>query len=117
VSGGLEFKHARRVARLSNVSLGGEWMYDTNQAKLAEGKSPETGHHLGAAVGHEFILGKFLFSQQIGVYFLKPSSRPEDLYQRYGLNYRINPSLLVGVNLKAHGHVADFLDMRIGFSF
>ncbi|HKK38533.1 MAG TPA: acyloxyacyl hydrolase [Cryomorphaceae bacterium] len=117
VSGGIEIKHARRIGRLSNISIGAEWMYDTNQAKLSEGKRRETGHHTGAAIGHEFILGKFLFSQQFGVYFLKPSSRPEDLYQRYGLNYRLNPSLLVGDSLKAHGHVADFLDLRMGFSF
>jgi len=117
VSGGLEFKHARRIGRLNNLSLGGEWMYDTNQAKLSEGSDPETGHHAGAALGHEFILGNFLFSQQIGVYILKPSSRPEDLYQRYGLSYRISQSLFFGVSLKAHGHVADFLDLRMGFSF
>lgn len=117
VSGGLEFKHARRIARLSNISLGGEWMYDTNQAKRSEGSRRETGHHVGVALGHEFILGKFLLSQQFGVYLFRPSSRPQDVYQRYGLSYFIHSSLFVGVSLKAHGHVADFLDLRVGYSF
>jgi len=116
-SGGLEVKHARRIARMNNLSIGTEWMYDTNQAKNSEGMERATGNHLGAAFGHEFILGKFLFSQQFGVYFLKPSSRREDVYQRYGLVYRFNPSFSAGASLKAHGHVADFLDLRIGYSF
>lgn len=117
LSGGLEVKHARRIARLNSLSFGAEWMYDTNQSKISEEMGRSSGHHLGAALGHEFILGKFLFSQQFGVYFLKPISRPEDVYQRYGLVYRFNQAISAGANLKVHGHVADFLDLRIGYSF
>lgn len=117
MSGGAAVKHARRVGRLSNVSAGCEWMYDTEQARLSRGERHASGHHLGGSLGHEFILGRFLFSQELGVYLLTPSSRAEDLYQRYGLYYRFNSSLIFGASLKAHAHVADFFDLRLGYSF
>lgn len=117
VSPGIEVKYAQRVARISNLSAGIEWMYDTNQAKLSADQGDEEGNHLGIAVGHEFILGKFLFAQQFGVYFLKSPSRPEDVYQRYSLVRRLGDHFSVGASLKAHGHVADFLDLRIGYAF
>jgi hypothetical protein len=117
VSPGIEVKYAYRVARISNVSGGAEWMYDTNQAKLSSEMGNEQGNHLGIAAGHEFILGKFLFSQQFGVYLLKSPSRPQDVYQRYALMRRLGDHFSFGASLKAHGHVADFLDLRIGFAF
>ena len=70
----------------------------------------------GIALGHEFLLGKFLFSQQFGVYLNNPNPRHSDFYQRYGLVYRINKFFNAGINLKAHGHVANFLDFRLGVS-
>ncbi len=117
LSGGLELRQLRRVGRISNISLGGEWMYDSYTAALSKGMEKDSGHHLGVAAGHEFILGKFLFSQQFGVYLLRPSARPEDVYQRYAFVYRLSQKFSTGVSLKAHGHVADFLDLRLGFSF
>lgn len=117
ISGGLEVKRARRIGRLSNITLGAEWMYDTYRTKVEENVESIDGNHFGFALGHEFILGRFLFSQQFGVYVLKPETRPEDVYQRYGLAYRITNNWSFGFALKAHGHVADFADLRLGYSF
>lgn len=47
---------------------------------------------------------------------IKARNQPADVYQRYGLMYRINRHVSVGINIKAHGHVADFLDARAGLS-
>jgi hypothetical protein len=115
LSGGLEVKAARRVGRLSNLTLGAEWMYDTYRTKLED--TNDDGNMLGMALGHEFILGRFLFAQQFGVYFFKPETRPEDVYQRYSLVYRFNETWAFGFALKAHGHVADFADLRLAYTF
>lgn len=117
ISGGLEIKYARRIGRLNNLSVGSEWMYDNGQAYLSTDTQKVDGNNLGVAIGNEFILGKFLFGQQFAIYLIKPETRSEDLYQRYSLVYYINPSFSAGISLKAHGHVADFADIRIGYTF
>lgn len=92
-------------------------MYDNGTGYVLEQEGDDaTPVKAGLAIGHEFLLGKFLFSQQFGVYLSNPNPLHDDVYQRYGLVYRINKSLSAGINLKAHGHVANFLDFRLGFS-
>ena len=69
------------------------------------------------AIGHEFLLGKFLFSQQIGYYLFKKHVPSDNWYHRWGLVYRFNQKINFGINLKVHRHIADFIDFRIGYSF
>jgi hypothetical protein len=38
-------------------------------------------------------------------------------YQRYGLHLKFTKSFYVGINIKAHGHVADLMDARLGILF
>lgn len=116
VSAGLELKYAQRISRLNYLSLASEWMYDNGLVYLGNEEQSINGNILGLALGNEFILGKFLFSQQFGVYLINPINRLEDVYQRYSLMYPINRKFSTGVSLKAHGHVADFLDLRIAYS-
>ena len=118
LSPGLELKYSRQFARINAYTFGAEWMYD-NKARyqmeqVGVDKNPQKG---SVAVGHEFLMGKFIFSQQIGVYLYKPYREGDDLYQRYGLVFRASPRISLGANLKAHRHVADFVDFRVGWSW
>ncbi|GJM31683.1 MAG: hypothetical protein DHS20C18_06840 [Saprospiraceae bacterium] len=117
-SPGLEVKYSRQVSRLSALTLGAEWMYDNGTRYAIElagrTESPQKG---SLAIGHEFLFGKFIFSQQFGFYLYKPYRQGADVYQRYGLIYRISPRFFGGINLKAHRHVADFADFRLGMVF
>jgi len=72
--------------------------------------------YFSCLLGHELLLGKFNFYQQLGYYIYSPYERRDRFYQRYGLNYYIKKNFFIGINLKAHREVADFLDFRIGFS-
>lgn len=68
-------------------------------------------------VAHHFTLGRIDFSQWMAFYLQKPvGERNQRFYQRYLLRYKINNSLFAGVGLKAHGHVAENLDVRLGWS-
>ena len=117
-SPGFEFKYSRQIARINALSAGVEWMYDNGaRYEIEEAGQTENPQKFSAAIGHEFLLGKFLFSQQFGVYLYRPYKNTSDVYQRYGLVFRASGRLSFGINLKAHGHVADFLDMRMGLSF
>ena len=116
-SPGIEVKWSRQFARINAYTLGGELMYDNGTGYVLEtmGETPES-IKAGLAAGHEFLLGKFLFSQQFGVYLSNPNPEHPQVYQRYGLVYRIDKTFSAGVNLKAHGHVANFIDFRVGIS-
>ena len=113
-SPGVEFKHARRIGRLNNLTGAVEYLHDSYRASLRE---EDQGHNVGAGIGHEFLLGKFRFSQQFYFYLLKTKAQKADVYQRYGLMYSMRQFWSVGVNLKVHGHVADFIDLRVARRF
>jgi hypothetical protein len=117
ISPGLEVKWSRQFARLNAYTLGGEVMYDNGTGYVLEQEGDNaTPIKAGLAAGHEFLLGKFLFSQQFGVYLSNPNPEHPGVYQRYGLMFRINERFSTGISLKAHGHVANFLDFRVGYS-
>lgn len=115
---GVELKGSRQIARINALTIGAEWLYD-NAARYDIEKAGEDidCNKASIAIGHEFLLGKFIFSQQIGFYVYRPYKVGDDVYQRYGLIYRATNWFLLGINLKAHRHVANFIDLRIGFSF
>lgn len=116
-STGLELKYSRQIARVSALTAGSEWMYDKGKRYQMDEKGESGNAHIwGIALGHEFLLGRFLFSQQFGAYVIKARNQPADVYQRYGLMYRISQHFSLGINIKAHGHVANFLDARISVS-
>lgn len=117
-SPGLELKYSRQVSRINALTGGTELMadnfasYDMDQAQI-----DESHFKWSLAIGNEFLLGKFLFSQQIGVYTYKRFVPSDDIYHRWGLVYRISKNITAGINLKVHRHVADFIDFRMGYVF
>ena len=115
---GIELKVSRQVSRINALTVGLEWLYD-NAVRYYLDQSGEdiSCQKASVAIGNEFLLGRFLFSQQIGVYFFRPYKKGDDIYQRYGLVFRVTEWLSLGINLKAHRHVADFIDFRVGYSF
>ncbi|MCD4725656.1 MAG: acyloxyacyl hydrolase [Bacteroidales bacterium] len=115
---GIELKGSRQVSKINALTVGLEWLYD-NAARYYLNQSGKdiSCQKTSVALGNEFLLGRFLFSQQIGVYFFKPYKKGDYIYQRYGLVFRATEWFSLGINLKAHRHVADFLDFRLGYSF
>ncbi|MEM9300215.1 MAG: acyloxyacyl hydrolase, partial [Bacteroidota bacterium] len=75
-------------------------------------------HSLGLVVGNNLVFGKFTFNQQMGYYLYRPyPTENSDFFQRYELLYLIGKRYQIGTSLKAHGHVADNLDLRFGILF
>src|SRR5690606_23122233 len=69
-------------------------------------------------IAHHFTLGRIDFSQWMAFYLQNAKeSGGHRFYQRYVLRYQLNPSLHAGVGLKAHGHVAENIDLRLGWKF
>ena len=114
---------SRVVSRLSALHGGLELVYNeaVRQKKgFDEHQDNKNSFHpvvVSAIFGHEFLLGRFNFSQTIGIYFNRPEPTDDPIYLRVGLTYLVTKRIFLGINLKAHTNVADYMDFRIGYSF
>jgi hypothetical protein len=113
---GLLSKH---IGRYNALQVGVEIVADGFAKETLQRKNSNLDHHqVIGLIGHELWLGRFVFSQQFGVYIYSPyRNSPDFLYQRYGLFYQLTPHLLVGASLKAHRQVADIFDIRVGWKW
>jgi len=115
---GAFYNYSYRIARISALNGGGEWVADGSlKARISRDSLNVDYHRVSVLLGHEFLLGHFVFSQQLGIYVYDPYKHNDAVYQRYGLIYIFNKRFLVGFNLKVHRYIADFMDFRFGVSF
>jgi len=110
---------SKQISGMNAINVGAEAItdYALKKRMYEQGIYSNSYNHGGVLAGHEFLMGKFIFSQQIGVYITKRGPYYDALYQRYGLSYSINKHFGIGINLKAHRQVANFFDGRIIYSF
>ena len=114
---GLNVQAGKQVGRINMLNVGAEIFYDVStEMRVKRDSLHASAVRAGLTFGHEFILGKFLFSQRIGVYVFDQTPYYDPLYHRWGIHYRINQHWGVGFNLLAHRQVADFIDLRISYS-
>jgi len=73
----------------------------------------------GVFIAHHLVFGKFDFTQRMALYLHKPDGYQSDksFYQRYIINYQLPGNLKVGIGMKIHGHVAENIEMRLGYAF
>lgn len=116
--GGHSLKLAQPMNSIHTLTIGGEWLVDGGlKAEMEDRGERAKDHQRGSiALGHEFLMGRFIFSQELGLYLYDPSALDDPIYHRWGLSYYPDPNFFVGINLKAHRHIADFIDFRVGFS-
>ncbi|MEJ8801932.1 acyloxyacyl hydrolase [Pontibacter sp. H249] len=112
---GINAYASQKLGRLSALTAGAEWVADYTLKENLKDRGRNEDFQRGALLaGHELYIGRFRFSQQLGVYVYAPSKGRDPVYQRWGLEYHTAKRLFWGINLKAHRHVADFLDARVG---
>ena len=107
---------AKQVGRINNLTLGAEGYRDASlKAQLRRENIKASAFKAGLLAGHEFILGKFLFSQRIGIYVFDETPYYDLIFHRWGLQYKASNRIAVGFNLQAHRQVADFVDLRVSY--
>ena len=107
-----------RTGRMSAFSAGAELIHDGFVLALLE-RSGKTGNAWKGALlaGPELLIGRVRFGVLFGTYMYNPSRTTDIVYQRYQLMYHFGEHLLVGYTLKAHRHVADAFDVRVGWAW
>lgn len=117
---GLLGKFGRRITQMSAFTGGIEFNIDYAEKQLSTiyNEIPKNASYkLSLTGGYEYLLGKFALTFDLGLYLYNINRSTDLLYQRYGVIYKIRDKICLGVNLKAHRHVADFFDIRIGYIF
>jgi len=102
-----------QVSRINALTISGYAEYQ----QINNNTESEYQISIAPLFGNEFLFGQLFFGQQLGAYILKADGQSHWLLQNYYLRYKINSHLTAGVNLKAHGRVADYLSFQFGFIF
>jgi hypothetical protein len=104
------------VGRWSGLNVGAEWIDDrARRVKMDREGIPGRSERGSVLVGHQFLLGRVVFSQQLGIYVFDQFKLNDPVYQRFGLGMHVTKRLFAGISLKTHRHVADLLELRVGY--
>lgn len=115
---GLMIQYARQVGHINNITASAEISHDGKLGSRMKRQGVDGEPvRVGILGGHEFIFGRFLFSQRLGVYLYQAGQYFDLLYHRWGLVYRFNDRWSAGFNLKAHRAEAEYTDVRVVYSF
>ena len=115
-----------RSGRMSAISGGAEVVHDGFTRAALDRASDDRSAWKGALLaGPELLIGRVRFGVLVGGYVFNPSREVEIaplrktdiVYQRYQLMYRFGDHLLIAYTLKAHRHVADAFDLRVGWAW
>ena len=113
----------KQVSSIDAITAGAEIYYDDGLRSIKETFVKDTSSNIlaGILIGHQFLLNRFVFSQELGFYIFKQTDAYNEkyrdlyhtIYHRWGLTYNIKKRWYVGINLLAHKQVADFIDGRV----
>lgn len=116
---GIDVIRSVQIARVGALLYGGEIEYNgrgewKDKTYMGNQFSPL---RASGIFGWEFLMGRTKFSVSLGAYFYRPIVESDFIYQRYGLVHHLSDHIFAGINFKSYRHVADFVDVRIGYSF
>lgn len=116
---GLEGCITKRLSRINGLLTGLEFSYDgLFSEEIKRGDLEGSPFILSTHLGHYFIFGKFSFTQQFAWYAYKCYPfNDQDFFQRYSIYWQFGKLINCGFSLKIHGHVAEYMDVRMGFMF
>ena len=123
---GINAQATKQVSSSNAITLSTEIYYDDAIRSIKNNFKDDTPSTLaGVLIGHEFLINKFSFGQQMGIYVYKHlkefnnyyGNRWHTLYQRYTINYNVKGNWYIGVSLLSHAQVADFFDGRLVYRF
>lgn len=117
--GGLNIEYLRKTSLVNGWIFGIEGYEDYSLKEMYRriGDTESRSMRAGLYGGHSFWLGRFIFSQMIGIYGLYPYKYFDLVYHRWSLIYLINKKWIMGFSLKAHRHIANFADVRVAYNF
>jgi hypothetical protein len=121
---GGEVQLVKQVGNIDALTFGAEIYYDgglrsIKKVFLIDSSSSST--LAGLLIGHQFLLNRFIFSQQLGVYVFKQTVQFNEnytnlyhtIYHRWGISYKLSEHWSLAINILVHNQIADFIDGRV----
>ncbi len=105
---------AKQIGRIHGIVTGlqvyhNELQDDAQQASAPVWKNKHTSVLAGVYGGHEILMGRFIFSQVIGLYVTPHPNFYTNMFHQHSLRYLIDKNWQVGFALRAHESDADFI--------
>lgn len=120
---GTSVQIVKQVSNIDALTAAAEIYYDDALRSIKDViiKDNSSSAFAGVLTGHQFLVNRFTFTQQLGVYVFKQTKAYNarytnlfhTIYHRWGINYKINNNWFAGITVLAHNQIADFIDGRI----
>ncbi len=116
---GLDFGTSKRLNGVLLWNANIEFYKDeaVKQKLIQDGESPNDQYRLGLSSGIGFQMDKFQFSSSLGVYLFDPINYYSKIFHRHEISYALSKHWSLGLNMKAHTYIANFVDARIKYIF
>ena len=104
------------LGRLYALSAGAELIFDGyNKESLKREQRLIDYKRVSLTLGQEFLFGKVVFGQALGIYVYSPFKGRNPVYQKYEISYGIGKNLGMGIFLKSHLHVAELMGVCFNY--
>lgn len=100
---------------LGGIDIGKNTSLEDEQAYLEPDKEFTNDYRVGVLGGYSLNLDDFSALGQVGIYLYSPVTPIRPFYTKIGFRYRIFNEFHLGLNLKAHAGVADFVEYVITY--
>ncbi len=110
--GGLQV--SRRIGLINALTFTSEAIADNSLRRQLDNDTLNnlSSNRLGLLFGHEFIFNRMVFTQQIGWYAYNQIPYFNNLYHRWGVNFRVSNRFWPGISLLANAQKAQFIEFR-----
>lgn len=116
----LNLSYERQYAHVAKAGFGVDAFYNPSLINLQDEPSGNSLsnpglYRMGAHLSHDFIVGDFSLTMQLGRYFYNKAFFITDVYNRIGLKYYSNEGIILNLALKSHNANAEFIEFGIGY--
>lgn len=116
----LNMSYERQYAHFAKAGTGLDVFYNSALRNFREepvrtGITSSDLYRLGMHISHDFIVGDFSLTIQLGHYFYNKAFYITDIYNRIGLKYYSDDRIILNLSLKSHNANAEFIEFGIGY--
>ncbi len=114
--GGMNVYSERRMNHKSGLNVGLDFSYDHSKKSeilmdtIAVRNIAINRSQAAIIVGHELYLNRLSLITQMGVYVFDPTHINKPFYQKVGLKYYFSEKIFIGVAMKMHLGIADWIE-------
>ena len=112
--------YERQYAHFAKAGTGLDVFYNSALRNFREqpvnfGITNSALYRLGLHISHDFMVGNFSLTMQLGHYFYNKAFYITDVYNRIGLKYYTDNQMVFNLALKSHNANAEFIEFGIGY--